>query len=93
MYIKVENVPFRLVDPEDDSHAQAATRVAKQFNLLIELVIAESTSNGPEVHLIGSPAAILKAFTTTDGGWGSGDPVVDAEMLYHVFNSATLIFG
>lgn len=54
----------------------------------------ETSMGWPVVNLIGTPAAILRAFTKEGvGGWATGDAEEDAETAYLHMKDAKQIFG
>lgn len=87
MRIQIERVTMAY----DELTAEAAAeRTAKEFGIEVKVTSQQGPGGWPEVTLIGTPAQIITAFT--DGrGWSMCDEDDDAEQLFHVFQSATVV--
>jgi hypothetical protein len=88
--IKIAGVDFAY---SGHSAELAAQQTGEQLGILVEFTGRIGGGGGPTVNLIGTPYALLRAFTTGDGGWSTGDAVEDAQLVYDFFREATPVYG
>jgi hypothetical protein len=89
MKIKVEGLDMAF---SENSAEEAARRIAEQWGVIVELTGRTGGGGWPEVNIIGTTHQVMRMMTE-DGGWSTGDDAEDAEMLFHVFRDAKVLFG
>lgn len=91
MKIKISHLPLAY---DEGSIEEAAKRVAKDFGVLVEVTSQQGPGGWPEVSLIGTPKAIIKALVA-EGGWstGGGEDEEDYEMVYYYMRDAVEVYS